>query len=123
MNNSIFGKTMENVRKRANFELVCGQKRMNKIINSRYFKNFIPISNNLALIEKYQKIVKLDKPSFIGMQILDLSKLSMYEFYYNHFMNQFKKIDLILTDTDSLFMSVECSEERDIYDSMIENSD
>lgn len=53
MNNSVFGKTMENVRKRANFEIVDNQKRIKKLINSRYFKNLIIISDNLALVEKY----------------------------------------------------------------------
>lgn len=119
MNNSVFGKTMENVRKRANFELVYSEKRMKKIINSRYFKNFISISNNLALVQKHQKTVKLNKPAYCGMQILDESKITMYDFYYNHFVHQFKKVDLIMTDTDSLFMAVHCDKNKDVYDSMI----
>ena len=104
MNNSVFGKTMENVRNRACYELVFSKYRMEKIIKSRYFKNFIQITDNLALVEKYKKTVKLDKPAYIGMQILDLSKIVMYNYYYNHLLKEFPKVDLIMTDTDSLFV-------------------
>ena len=57
------------------------------------------------------------------MQILDLSKIVMYDFYYNHFINQFEKVDVIMTDTDSLFMRVTCKEDNDLYDNMIKNHD
>ena len=83
MNNSAFEKTMENVRKRANYELVHSSMRIKKCISSRFFKNIIIISENLAIIEKYPKTVKLNKPAYNGMQILDLSKILMYDFYYN----------------------------------------
>ena len=63
MNNSVFGKTMENVRKRGNFELVHSSKRIQKLFSSRWFKNMIPISNDLVLIEKYTKKVIKKKTS------------------------------------------------------------
>lgn len=47
----------------------------------------------------------------------------MYDFYYNHMLKTFKKVDLIMTDTDSLFMKVTCSKNYDVYDDMIKNSD
>jgi len=53
---------MENVRKRGNYELVSSPKRLKKIISSRWFKNFIPISEDFALVEKHAKIIKLNKP-------------------------------------------------------------
>ena len=62
MNNSGFGKTMENVRKRGNYELVYSAQRIEKLFSSRWFKNMIPISNDLVLIEKYTKKVMLNKP-------------------------------------------------------------
>ena len=83
MNNSTVEKTMENVRKRANYELVHSSMRIKKCISSRFFKNIIVISENHAIIEKYPKTVKLNKPAYIGMQILDLSKILMCDFYYN----------------------------------------
>jgi len=55
MNNSVFGKTMENVRKRGNYELVYSAQRIEKLFSSRWFKNMILISKDLALIERYPK--------------------------------------------------------------------
>ena len=120
MNNSVFGKTMENVRKRGNFELVYNEKRFQKLLNSRYYKKLYRISDNLCLVESYKKVIKLNKPAYVGMQVLDLSKIRMYDFYYNHLIKVFPKVDLLLTDTDSLFASITCSKERDVYDVMIE---
>ena len=50
------------------------------------------------------------------MQIFDLSKILMYDFYYNQVQKKYKKVDLIMTDTDSRFMRVECEEKRDVFD-------
>ena len=66
MNNSVFGKTMENVRKRGNYELVYSSQRIEKLFSSRWFKNMILISKDLALIERYPKQVNLNKPLQIG---------------------------------------------------------
>lgn len=86
------------------------------------FKNVIPISPNMLIVESLQKKVILDKPEYIGMQILDLSKILMYDFYYNNIKAHFKRTDLIMTDTDSLFVLVECEENRDAYDIQIEQA-
>ena len=124
MNNSTFGKTMENVRKRGNYELVNSPKRLKKIISSRWFKNFIPISEDLALVEKHAKIIKLNKPLQIGAQILDISKISLVDFYYDHVVKVFKNVNLIVTDTDSFMIQVFSNDaSKSVYEIMFELRD
>ena len=113
---------MENVRKRGNYELVNSPKRLKKIISSRWFKNFIPISNELALVEKHAKIVKLCKPLQIGAQILDISKITLVDFYYDHVVKVFDNVNLIATDTDSLMIQVSPKNpEQSVYETMFEH--
>ncbi len=83
MNNAVYGKTMENVREHVDFELVDNIERLEKCLNSPTMKHRHPINDNLIGIEKIKSVVKLNKPIYVGMAILDLSKLHMYKFYYN----------------------------------------
>ena len=121
MNNSVFGKTMENVRKRGNYELVYSSQRIEKLFSSRWFKNMILISKDLALIERYPKQIKLNKPLQIGAQILDLSKITLIDFYYDHLLKEYKQVDLIATDTDSLIVKIIPKNNEDLYESMWKN--
>ena len=82
MNNAVCGNTMEDKRKHTDFELVDNDVRYEKCVNNPTFKNRFIINENLVGVEKTKSVLKLDKPIFLGMTILDLSKLHMYEFYY-----------------------------------------
>ena len=97
---------MENVAKRANFELVHEKKRMNKILSVLTFKSYIEISKDVYLVEKYNKTTVLNKPMQIGFSILEMSKIFMYEFYYNYVVKNYgyENVKLCMTDTDSLLM-------------------
>jgi hypothetical protein len=102
MNNSVFGKTMENVRKRINFKLVSTEEQaLNTRNKSRTFTIF---HENLVGVHLLVKKVLLCKPIYIGQCILDDSKFLMYDFHYNFMLKKFKRknIDLLFTDTDSL---------------------
>ena len=83
MNNAVYGKTMENVRNHINFELVDTPERYQKCVNNPTFKHRHIINENLVGVEKLKETVKLNKPIYVGMSILDLSKLHMYSFYYD----------------------------------------
>ncbi len=83
MNNSCFGKAMEHVRNHQDFELVNNIKRYEKCVHSPTFKHKHIINENLVGVEKVKPVVKLNKPMYVGMTILDLSKLHMYKFYYD----------------------------------------
>jgi hypothetical protein len=116
MNNAVYGKTMENVREHIDFELVDNIHRLEKCVNSPTYKYRHIINDKLIGIEKTKQVVKLNKPIYIGMAILDLSKLHMYQFYYDVLKKQYgDKIKMIYTDTDSYVIYVET---EDLYDDL-----
>ena len=80
LNNAVVGKTMEDKRKHLDFEIVSDEKRLMKCVNIPSFKHSHIINENLVGVEKQKPKLKLDKPIFIGMSILDLSKQLMYIF-------------------------------------------
>ena len=102
MNNAVYGKTMENVRNHIDFELVSTQERIQKCINNPNYKGCHIINEELAGVEKTKTVLKLDKPIYLGMTILDLSKIHMYSFYYDVLKEKYQeKVKLVYTDTDS----------------------
>ena len=114
MNNSCYGKTMENVREHINFELVDTQERYAKCVNNPTFKHRHIINENLVGVEKLKEKVKLNKPIYVGMSILDYSKVHMYSFYYDVLKEKYNEnVRLIYTDTDSFVIHTKT---KDVYD-------
>ena len=114
MNNSVFGKTMENLRKRVNIELVTNEKRLNKLSAKPTYVSSKIFNENLVAVHTKKKRLLLDKPSYVGMCILDLSKTKMYDFHYNYIKKKYPDSQLLFTDTDSLFYQIKS--EKDIYE-------
>ena len=85
MNNSVFGKTMEDVRKRVNIDLVrqVGEERR-LISDPAFVSRKIFYGANLVAVHRRQTNVKLNKPEYVGACILDLSKYYMYDFWYGY---------------------------------------
>ena len=103
MNNSVFGKTMENVRNRVNVKLVTNEKALNKLVKKSNFRSVNIFHENLIAVHMEKTTVKLNKPIQIGMSILDLSKTLMYRFHYDYVKPKWgDKASLLFTDTDSL---------------------
>ena len=118
MNSAVYGKTMENVRNHIDFELVASQDRMAKCVNNPNYKNSHIINENLVGVEKTKTKLKLDKPIYLGMTILDLSKQHMYSFYYDVLKAKYQdNIKLIYTDTDSYVLQTMTD---DIYKDFLE---
>ena len=83
MNNSVFGKTIVNVRKHKDIKLVETDKRRNQLVSELNHHAIKGFSENLVAIEMKKKTkVKMNKPIYLGFSILDLSKIVMYEFWY-----------------------------------------
>jgi len=102
MNNSVFGKTMENVRRRVNIKLVNDEKKFKKLVKQCNYQSFKPFDNNLRAVHMGKTKIYLNKPIYCGFSILDLSKITMYDFHYNYMLNKYNNIHLLFTDTDSL---------------------
>ena len=108
MNNSVFGKTMENVRKRVNITLVKSKKKAKKLISKPNFKKCTIFSKKLCAIEMKKTQIYFNKPLYLGMCILDLSKTLMYDFHYNYIKPKYdERAKLLFTDTDSLAYEIQ----------------
>ena len=84
MNNAVFGKTMENVRKHRDIKLVTTDEKRNKLVSEPNYQTIKQFSENLLAIEMKKTKVKMNKPVYLGMSILDISKTLMYEFWYDY---------------------------------------
>ena len=103
MNNSVFGKTMENIRNRVNIKLVNDREKAKKLTAKPNFKHLNIFCEELIAVHMKRTELKFDKPVYLGMCILDLSKTIMYEFHYNYIKKKYgDKAKLLFTDTDSL---------------------
>ena len=113
MNNSVFGKTMENLRKRQDIKLVTDKEQLLKWASKPTFISSKIFNEDLVAIHKIKPTLKLNRPAYVGMCILDLSKTLMYDFHYNYIKSQYgDKARLLFTDTDSLTYEIEAD---DVY--------
>ena len=81
MNNSLFGKTMENVRNHRDIKLVTSDKRRKRLVSEPNYHSHEKFSEHLMAIEMKKTRVKMIKPIYLGMSILDISKMIMNEFW------------------------------------------
>ena len=84
MNNSVFGKTMKNVRKHRDIKLVTTDKRRNQLLSEPNYHATKWFSENLLAIEMKKINVKMNKPVYLGLPMLEISKTLMYEFWYDY---------------------------------------
>ena len=103
MNNAVFGKTMENIRKHRNIKLVASRGRYLKTVMKSNFKSGILFGENLMGCEMGKIKVVMNRPVYLGQAILDLSKIVMYEFHYDYMVPKYgENLTLCYMDTDSL---------------------
>ena len=104
MNNSVFGKTMENIRKHRDIKLVMNKKVYLKKVMKPNFKSGtnIKFSKNLIACEMGKVRILMNKPVYLGQVILDLSKIVMYEFHYSYMIPKYSKnLQMCYMDTNS----------------------
>ena len=107
MNNAVFGKTMENIRKHRDIKLVTTDKKRNKLVSEPNYQTMNYISENLSIIEMDKTKVKMNKPIYLGLSILDISKILMYEFWCDYVKPKYNgNVKLCYMDTDSFAMNI-----------------
>ena len=79
MNNSVFGKTMENIRKHRDIKLVTTDKKRSKLVSEANYHAINYISEGLSIIEMNKTKVNMNKPIYLGLSILEISKILIYE--------------------------------------------
>ena len=107
MNNSAFGKTMKNVRNHRDIKLVTTEKQRRKLVSKLNYHTTKKFSENLLDIEMKKTKVKMNKPAYLGMSILDISKRLMYEFWYDYIKpNYGDRTKLLSMDTYSFVIYI-----------------
>jgi hypothetical protein len=118
MNNSAYGKTMENVRKRCKVVLVDSEKKLLRHVKKPSYKRHVIFDEDLVGVEKSIISLELNKPIYVGSVILDISKTLLYRFHYCHMLRKYgpDRLHMLMTDTDSLMYLVETD---DLYADML----
>ena len=112
MINSVYGKAMENLRKRINVRLVSNEKDFLKYTSRPAYNTHNIFGKVYAAIHEIKPVLILNKPIYTGIAVLDLSKWKMYDFHYNFIKNNFDA-ELLFTDTDSLTYEIKS---KDVYE-------
>ena len=118
MNNSVFGKTMENLRNRTVVKLVRAndEVKLRKLISHPLFARATIFGESLAGIQMHKESIPINRPVYTGMCVLDLSKTLIYDFYYFHLKHKYgPRCELLYTDTDSLLLEIKT---EDFYKDM-----
>ena len=115
MNNAVFEKTMENVRKRRNIKLVTTERRRNCLVSEPNYHTTKFFTENLLAIEMIITQILMNKPVYLGLSILDLSKTVMYEFWYDYVKPKYGvNAKLCYMDNDSFTVHVKTDIFKDI---------
>ena len=123
MNNSVFGKTMDNVRKQRDIKLVATDNKRNELVSEPNYQSRKCFSENLVAIEMKKTKVKMNKPVYLGLPILEISKTLMYEFWYDYINPKYQwscaqwnciqiNAKLFYMDTDSFIIYIKT---EDVY--------
>ena len=123
MNNSVFGKTMENLRKPTEIKVVRSDEteKIRKLTASPLYAGFQMFTNHISGTRRRKEKLVLNKPVYVGMTIFDNSKILMYDFYYSKLKRRYgENCELIYTDTDSLLLNIQTD---DVYKNIEKNKD
>ena len=121
MNNSVFGKTMENVPNHRDIKLVTKNQKRNKLVSEPNYHTSKHFLEDLMAIEMRKTKVVMSKPVYLGQAILDISKTLMYEFWYDYLKPKYgDKVKLCYMDTDNFIVHIET---EDFYEDIASNVD
>ena len=111
MNNSVFGKTMENIRKHRDIKLETTDKIRSKLVSEPNYHTVNLISEDSSTIEMKKTKVKMNKPIYLGLSISGISKILMYEFWYDYMKPKYdNNVKLCYMDSDSFIMNIKTND-------------
>jgi hypothetical protein len=117
MSSAVFGKTMENLRKRLIVQLVNNQSKAKKLTSKPSFHAFRIFNEDLVAVHMLKQRLYLNRPICVGFTLLDVSKTLMYDFHYNYIKKKYgPNAQLLFTDTDSLCYNIST---ENIYEGMM----
>ena len=119
MNNGVFRKTKENVRKHRDIKLLTTERRKNYLVSESKYHTTKFFTDNLLAMEMKKTEILMNKPVYLGISILELSKILMYEFWYDYVKPKYgEKVKLCYMDTDSFIVSIKAD---DFYKNIAED--
>ena len=111
MNNSVFGKTIENIRKRQNVVLIDNRRKASRLSSRPNFDRATIFDSHLIAVQMKRTEAYFNKPIHVGQAILDLSKTLMFDFHYNYIKEKYDDAaELLFTDTDSLMYHIQTND-------------
>ena len=111
INNAVFAKAMRNIRKHRDIELVTTNEKRNKLVSEPNYHTINYFSEDLSIIKMHKTKVKMNKPIYLGLSILDISKILMYEFWYDYTKPKYgNRVKLCYMDTDSFIMNIKTND-------------
>ena len=112
---------MENIRKHRDIKLVTTDKKRSKLVSEPNYHTINLISEDLSIIEMKKTKVKMNKPIYLGLSILEISKILMYEFWYDYMKPKYdNNVKLCYMDTDSFIMNIKTN---DFYEDIASDVD
>ena len=114
LNNAVYGKTMQNMRKTIKIRIIKNEKDLIKYASRPTYINHNIFGKRLVAIHEKKELLTFNKPIYVGCTVLELKKLEMYKFYYGFMKKRCKKCILLFTDTDSLCYEID----EDFYEIM-----
>ena len=102
---------MENIRKHRDIKLVTTNKKRSKLVSEPNYHTINYVSEDLSIIEMNKTRVKMNKPIYLGLSILDISKTLMYELWYDYMKLKYNdNLKLCYMDTDSFIMNIKAED-------------
>ena len=117
MNNSVFGKTIQNPRNHKNIKFCTNERQLTKLVQKSNFNTSQIIKDNLVLVSMHKISIRMDKPIYVGFSILDISKTHMYDFHYKKMVPFYGRdnINICYMDTDAFLYEIKT---EDLYNDL-----
>jgi hypothetical protein len=125
MNNAVYGKTLEKTRNHLDIRLVKNPNILAKYAVSPLFKRFKRFDENLVGVELLRSQVLMNRPIYVGFSVLEISKLKMYSFHYDHMKPKYQqRVNLLYMDTDSFMYEFNTEDlYKDMHEDLAEHYD